>query len=119
MQIKTIEIRDSATFIPAIAIKPDTRTGGEAYLWRRAGYDTPSDYIILFKLHDLSGQYDFGGWGLSRTMSVAHKYLEEHWDDVGECGEVIDVEFILEETKEKKFSEYYDDHPEEAFGLPI
>lgn len=118
MQIKTIEIRDSATFIPAIAIRPEMRTGGEDYLWRRAGYDTPYRYILLLKLNDLSGQYGSADWGSSRTMSVAHRYLEEHWDDIGEYGEVIDVEYILGETEEKKASEYYDDHPEEAFKVP-
>lgn len=110
MQIKTIEIRDKGTFIPAFAIRPGVRSGGEAFLWARAGYgQTPSSYILLFRLHELDGHYTSRDWG-GRTMPVAHRYLEEHWEDV-QSGDVVDVEFILGETPGKKFSESYDEIP--------
>jgi uncharacterized GH25 family protein len=39
-----------------------------------------------------------------RTFAVAHKWIIAHWWDI-HPGDVIDVEFILGETKEKKKSE--------------
>ena len=44
-------------------------------------------------------------WGLNpRTMHVAHKHIVENFDYL-ESGSVVDVEFILRETKHPKESE--------------
>jgi hypothetical protein len=40
-------------------------------------------------------------------MVEAHRYIEENWNALSD-GDVIDVEFILGETKEKKISERYE-----------
>ena len=37
-------------------------------------------------------------------MKVAHNYIATHWHDLVD-GDVVDVEFILGETAEKKISE--------------
>jgi len=37
-------------------------------------------------------------------MLNAHKYIKEHWDEL-RSGSVVDVEFILGESKEPKASE--------------
>jgi hypothetical protein len=45
-------------------------------------------------------------WGESvrRTFGVAHNYIIKHWHDLHD-GDVVDVEWILGETKQKKISE--------------
>jgi hypothetical protein len=42
-------------------------------------------------------------WG-DRTMQTAHIYIDEHFAELND-GDVIDVEFILGESTEKKISE--------------
>jgi hypothetical protein len=109
MEIKTLEIRDRVTFIPAIAIKPRQRNKSERYLWARVGFilmDDPSlgpNYILLARLSDLQLQFQPRVWG-NRTMETIHRYLMNRWDDV-ENGQVLDVEFILGETDKSKESE--------------
>lgn len=102
MEIKQIEIRDRATFIPALAIK---FSGDDGYLFRRAGFGR-LPYIILIRLEDFRAEYDCFKWLViqGRSMHVAHKYLDEHWDEVMPES-VIDVEYILAESSIKKESE--------------
>ena len=111
MHVKLFEIRDQATFMPVIAIKPDGSDQRARWLWSRAGYGTaPSDqseYVLVGRLAGGTGQlscdpYDWGGG--ARTMKVAHQHIIEHWYEL-ETGAVIDVQFILKETEEPKVSE--------------
>jgi hypothetical protein len=108
MEVKLIEIRDRQTFISAIAIKPASRNEKERYLMARAGYgrDTSEHEIyVLFARLDAQGMpfhYSPARWG-DRTMSVTHRWLIDHWEEF-ESGDVIDVEFILGESKSKKKS---------------
>lgn len=37
-------------------------------------------------------------------MHEAHKYIQQHWDEL-QSGEVVDVEYILGETTVKKESD--------------
>lgn len=114
MQAKTFEIRDIATFIPVLAIRLSPSCDRDRYLFARAGFGTSSKeqrrYICLAKMNGGSGiiSSDSFRWG-DRTIQIAHQYIIEHWD-VLDSGEVIDVQYILGETKEKKKSE------EEQFG---
>jgi hypothetical protein len=114
VDIKLIELRDSATLIPMIAIRLAHRTPAERFLLRRAGYgdaqielwpDT-EPYILFGRLEGGSEfHYDpYGGWSNPRTFGVAHKWLIEHWSEV-QSGDVVDVEFILGEKPTKKQSE--------------
>jgi len=98
MKTKLLEIRDAATFIPALAIQVSKDDG---YLMRRAGFRDPLVYLV----HLVSEKcgYDPYNW-TNRTMLVAHQYIESNFDAL-ENGEVVDVEFILGKTKEKKLSE--------------
>lgn len=100
-ETKVLEIRDSGTFIPAIAIRVDN----SHYLSRRAGFVEHSAILLT----DLNGgrkacfdPYDWDGG--ARTMPVAHDYITKHWDSLVN-GDVVDVQFIIGETKEKKLSE--------------
>jgi hypothetical protein len=106
MEIKLFEIRDSATFIPAIAINMSMATMDrkESYLAGKAGYSL--NQLILFGRADngkLSYNYNEHETP-ARTMGVAHKYVQEHWTEL-ETGAVIDVEFIEGERSEPKQSE--------------
>lgn len=112
MQIKLFEIRDRATFIPAMAIKIDGNCADqEDWLLRKAGYGDASrrDYIYLIHLQTGEGQYDAYKWGgYSRTMANAHLFIQQNFDTM-ESGEVVDVEHMLGETMFKKISERISD----------
>lgn len=106
MKVKTIEIRDRATFIPALCVEMMADPGSQsAYLLRRAGYDDQS--VPLIGVTSLSGgkkmcvdPYDWG----DRTMQVAHDHIAKNWEALDD-GSVVDVEFILGETQAAKASE--------------
>ena len=109
MLVKTFEIRDSGTFMPMLAVRlTSDGNDNDKYLLRRAGLDRENSYhIALFNLCRGDGNldpYNWPGAPMVRTLSVAHKYLEEHFDEL-ESGAVIDVQFILGESKEIKISE--------------
>ena len=96
--VKLFEIRDRATFIPAMAIQV---SGEDGYLMRRAGFQSPMVYLVALATERAC--YDPYNWG-NRTMANAHNYIAENWDQLGD-GDVIDVEFILGETTAPKRSE--------------
>lgn len=107
MDVKLFEIRDKATFIPAIAI----RLTADHYLLYRAGWQSLSKSSTA-PLPILLAQIDSGhermhsdvyAWA-SRTMQVAHSHIEENWDTLS-SGQVIDVEYILGITQKPKQSE--------------
>jgi hypothetical protein len=101
MIVKTIEIRDRHTFIPALAIKTCWGSEEQRYLLRRAGW--PDDGVILVHLQNCRSAGDPYDWG-NRTMTAAHEWLLQNFDAITD-GAVVDVEFILGETKEPKASE--------------
>lgn len=110
MKVKLFEIRDSATFIPAIAVKIECKdaTEQERYLLRRCGFGNESFAILFHHLQTDRGCIDVYNWrsvhGDARTMPQAHIYLEKHFDKL-ESGSVIDIEYILGEKPTKKISE--------------
>lgn len=100
METKVFELRDSLTFIPVIAIQVSR---DDHRLFWRAGYGhTPS--VLLMRAEGKGkvtcDPYDWG----DRTMTTAHLHIESNWDSLFN-GEVVDVEYILGETDEPKFSE--------------
>jgi hypothetical protein len=109
MQVKSFEILDRATFIPAMGIKmKDPDNLRNKYLLKRAGYGQGTHdrtLIFLIRLIDNRGQYDPHDWSDSpRTMRVAHEFIEKNWNSLT-TGSVIDVELILGETDKMKRSE--------------
>ena len=103
MQVKLLEVRDRATFLPVLAVSTEANNAEQGYLLSRTGYGAP--LVILTRLHadGRATHYDPYAWG-DRTMKTAHEYISLHWETL-EDGDVIDVEFILGETTEKKISE--------------
>jgi hypothetical protein len=112
MKAKALEIRDEATFIPALAVdmNPETHPGDDGaqrYLLRRCGYPCDgSPNILLTRLSgDGQATNDPYAWN-GRTWPNAHNWIIEHWDELKD-GDVVDVSFILGESKKPKVSERY------------
>lgn len=112
MKVKLFEIRDRGTFVPVICTKLSIdwddvdfdKAIKEDYLLKRAGYgNNPENYVLMAGLEQGQSTYDPHSWG-NRTRYYAHQYIITNWDDL-HSGDVIDVEFILGETKEIKISE--------------
>jgi len=109
MDYRFLEIRDSGTFIPALALKMKSSIPEGEYLLGRSGFSHHDDNhfcIMLIKLATEECRYDAYHWGGSRTMSIAHKFIQEHFDSLAH-GDIVDVQFILGETSEKKLSERF------------
>lgn len=111
MENKLIEIRDAATFIPALAIRINGSRGcldgfnnNDAWLIRAAGYGFSSDYVILVKLDGVEAKYDPYQWSNFRTMGNAHEYIRNNWDSI-KSGDMIDVRTILGEQENNPESE--------------
>lgn len=111
MIAKTFEVRDSGTFIPVLAVQLSPGNEADRYLLGRAGYGTQptdqSEYILLCRIDGGSGHctsdcFSWGGAG--RTMTVAHEYISENFEQL-KSGDVVDVQFIIGETSEPKMSE--------------
>jgi hypothetical protein len=128
MQNKILEIRDTATYFAVLCtdMNPDIddiapltaesprerileradRYDAQRYHLRRRGF--PCDGRPNITLHHINS----GGeracndptYWEDRTYAVAHNYIIDHWAELKD-GDVIDVEFILGETTEKKISE--------------
>lgn len=107
MEIKMLEIRDKGTFIPVMCIRPVPENEGQGYLLRRDGYagNESERCIIVVKAQCRGVSYDPYNWSDgSRTMRQAHQYIENNWRSLSD-GDVVDVEWILNETKSIKISE--------------
>ena len=111
MTTKMIEVRDTGTCISALALRLDSANDAERWLLARAGYGVTPDeqrqYVLLMNVDGGAGEFscDPYGWRTgARTMPVIHKYMLEHFDAI-ESGQVLDVQFILGETKAPKASD--------------
>lgn len=106
MNYKVLEIRDEGTFIPVLCIQMQPVNDEQRYYFRRCGYPCDGSVNIAITNLNMNGGPawdDPYGWG-GRTYPVAHNYIIEHWDELKD-GDVIDVSFILGETKAPKVSE--------------
>lgn len=109
MITKLLEIRDRATFIPVLAIHLEADNLVEDYLLSHAGFKTTSHNIAVWRLDGGDGQCtsDEHAWDTgARTMALAHEYIISNWSEIN-TGDVIDVEFILGETKRMKIPHRY------------
>lgn len=82
----------------------------DIFLLRRSGYSlmSPVPTVIVTRLGDSKSRYCYHDWN-DRTMEVAHKYIEKNFS-ILQSGQVIDVEFILGETKFPKISERLEEY---------
>jgi len=113
LQTKVFEVRDRGTFVVAVATRLSAiavQSEKVRYLLARSGFGkAPEDqarYVLLYVPHSMRGEratYDPFEWG-DRTFRTAHQHVIDHWDELT-SGQVVDVEYILGETKEPKRSE--------------
>ena len=103
--MKRFEIRDRMTCIVAAALNMAAHSESDQSNWlvRKAGYVSPAIFVI--HMSDGVGRADPYEWN-TRTMQAAHQYIEANWDSLKD-GDLIDVEFILGESKAPKVSERY------------
>ena len=109
MQVKILEVRDRATFIPMLCVDMND-PANEAQRWylRRVGYPLDGRPNIAMTHLRASGDplwNDPYGWRSGdRTYPVAHEYIIEHWAELQD-GDVVDVEWIEGERETPKTSE--------------
>ena len=112
MKLKMFEIRDIGTYIPVIAIKLGGENSSQLYMLGRAGYglapEIQNKYILLIQIdggigNTRSDPYDWD----DRTMFTAHQYIIENFDAL-EDSAIVDVEYILGETKQPKIAERFE-----------
>jgi hypothetical protein len=105
MEVKILEVRDYMTFIPVIAIKMESSNEEQRYLMARCGYwEHDSRCILLVKIWTQEAHTDPYAWLDARTMRISHEFITNYFDGMKD-GDVVDVQFILGETNEKKKSE--------------
>lgn len=126
MRAKALEVRDEGTFIALLAVDMNPVAASavdsaQRYLLRRVGY--PCDgrpNVVITKLSaDGDRACNDPHYWKDRTFATAHAYIIEHWNDLSD-GDVVDVQFILGETKAPKESERkrpagFDDRDEVTF----
>lgn len=128
METKLFEVRDAATFLPVLCVRLGTNVlevaalvqrdsvetrseivRAERFLMAKAGFgkvdETQYSFIMMWSLQGGLASYDLEDW-TNRTHKIAHGYIDNNWDKL-ESGAIIDVEFILKETKEPKVSERF------------
>ena len=107
--IKTVEIRDRATLIPAFAIKMLPSDEKELFLFKGAGYGISHPCIMLISIEaPWHAARSSDEWKGSRTMATAHKWIEMNFDNI-QSGEVIDVEFLLHEKEKPSLNSFIEE----------
>jgi len=109
MTCKVIEIRDRGTHIEAMAIRMKADNPNQVYgIHERSGHPVDGSSIVLMHLDSLKATNDPYEWpslGMGpRTMVEAHNFIIDYFDEIAD-GEVVDVEYLLGETKAPKVSE--------------
>ena len=106
LESKILEIRDSGTHIPALAIRMLAGNETQAYyLHNRCGYPRDGHSIMLMMLSDGKATNDPYEWQSgARTLPLAHLWIIDHFSELSD-GDVVDVQFISGETKRPKISE--------------
>jgi hypothetical protein len=109
MTFKILEVRDEGTHIPVMAIRMYALTDIQRYyMIERCSYPANGSGIVVMMLDNQTATVDPYEWPLlglgRRTMRTAHDYIETHFDELQD-GDVVDVQFLLGETKVKKISE--------------
>lgn len=101
MKTIVLEIRDRATMFFVLATRLDGDNPARVRALRRCGYHWDSQAVMLTHLSGRGVAHtDPYEWG-DRTYKTAHHYITEHFAELAD-GDVVDVEFILGETKEPK-----------------
>lgn len=105
---KMIEIRDSMTCIAALAIQMIPTDDVEKRFMKRCGFPKDGSSIVLMCLDNQAATNDPYEWGSlgkgGRTFQTAHHWILRHFTEI-QSGDVVDVQYILDETKAPKTPE--------------
>jgi len=108
MRLKILEIRDTGTFIPVVAIDMNPENAEQQYYLRRMGFACdwrPNIAIFNLDCHGNPVWNDPYGWREgARTYPVAHDWIIKHWHELQD-GSVVCVETIVGERQEPRQSE--------------
>ena len=106
MITKVFEVRDNATNIGVIATKMQPEVLAEDYELARNGFPLQGNALILLtQLSSSKSTWDAFNWrDGTRTMFEAHRYIEQHFDEL-KTGDVVDVRYILGETDKPAISD--------------
>jgi hypothetical protein len=99
MACKYFEVRDCGTNIPVVAVELECHP-----IAARAGFRPGVNKHVLVTALSSLKTYHCGSFIEGRTMRVACDHIAANFRDL-QCGSVVDVEFILGETKEPKVAE--------------
>ena len=91
MNVKLLEVRDTHTFIPVVAVKLSELSEQERHLVRRVGNN--DDDIVVYKLDGSQPVDDFGWWA-----EVFH-YISNTWRTLS-SGDVVDMHHVRGEVAE-------------------
>lgn len=105
METKFLEIRDRGTCIPVMAQKLTATNFKERQILSRYGWGEGAG-IVVTRLDAVEATNDPYQWGCSRTMRVAHEYIDNNYDVIHNYS-VVDVRVILEEATELAQSEIW------------
>lgn len=105
MRVKIFEVRDEGTHIEVFALSTEAAPGQE-YGLNRCGFRGGQAVIVGYLDGERNSSADPYHWGC-RTMSNAHQYITDHFDELSD-GDVVDVRVILgEATTPVKSDRYY------------
>jgi hypothetical protein len=105
-----LEIRDAGTFIPVLCVDMNW-PANEVQRWylRSCGYPLDGRPNVAISHLAASGRpfsNDPYAWTGARTMTVAHNWILDNWENLSD-GDVVCVETILGERTEPKVSERF------------
>lgn len=96
MECKILEVLDSMTYIPVLAVLLEPEIEAEEYHLGRAGF-RGGVFVLLYKLQTNQAHWDPANWAANRTLLVAHEHIGRNWAEL-HSGDVVDVEYLLGET---------------------
>lgn len=115
MKTKMFEVVDRATCLVVVATKMTPEYKNDDYdeyereynLLRKMGFSDfkTNPLVLMYSVDHKKGYYTPYEWN-SRTMTTAHKYIQDNFDEL-EQDDVIDVEYVLGETQEIKKSQVW------------
>lgn len=105
MEIKLFELRDRATFIPLLCIKPQSSEHPfiQKMAWRYGFKDSRAVIVTSLSCPNRGCHSDPYDWG-DRTYAAAHLHVEKNWDTL-KTGDLIDVRVLLGEAEKPCESE--------------
>jgi hypothetical protein len=107
MKTKLLEVRDRGTCIEMLCIDMHPENEMQHRGLKACGYSCSAapNIMITYAGGGRSADNDPFSWG-DRTYATAHLDIIENWEAYKD-GDVVDVEFILGETKEPKTSQRF------------